>query len=61
MIINEHEARDFGLNHWLMVKKFKRREYVRIGTGKYAITDVITRHDGSNSYRLVKIMRRDNK
>lgn len=60
MVINEHEARDFGLNHWLMVKKFKRREYVRIGTGKYAITDVIT-SDGSNSYRLVKIMRRDNK
>lgn len=54
MVINEHEARDFGLNHWLMVKKFKRHEYVRIGTGKYAITDVITRHDGSNSYRLVK-------
>lgn len=61
MIINEHEANDFGLNHWLMVKKFKRREYVRIGTGKYAITDVITRHDGSNSYILVKIMRRDNR
>lgn len=60
MVINEHEARDFGLNHWLMVKKFKRREYVRIGTGKYAITDVIT-SDGSNSYRLVKIIRRDNK
>lgn len=55
------KPRDFGLNHWLMVKKFKRREYVRIGTGKYAITDVITRHDGSNSYRLVKIMRRDNR
>lgn len=60
MVINEHEAIDFGLNHWLMVKKFKRREYVRIGTGKYAITDVIT-SDGLNSYRLVKIMRRDNR
>lgn len=56
MVINEYEARDFGLNHWLMMKKFKRCEYVRIGTGKYAIIDVITKHDGSNSYKLIKIM-----
>lgn len=55
MIIDDNEIRDLGLNHNLIMRRFNKHEFIRIGDSKYIVESIMMRHDSRNVYKLTKI------
>lgn len=55
MTITGTELKDLGLYHKLMINSCNTGKHIKIGGGKYVVTDILIRYHVEPVYKLMRI------